>query len=94
MPKTFLLVGHCGPDGAYLRNTIRTAFDDATILAADDETELEHALAGNVDLVLLNRELLYGFAKPAGVDVIAQLKTNHPKVRTMLVSNYPDAQAA
>jgi two-component system chemotaxis response regulator CheY len=94
MPTTFLLIGHCGPDSAYLRHAVRSAVPDATILAADDDAELQHALAEKIDLILLNRELGYGFAKPMGVDLIAELKQTHPSIKTMLVSNYSEAQTA
>jgi hypothetical protein len=61
---------------------------------ADDADELNALLANGVDLVLLNRELGWGFEQSLGVDVIMTLKKKYPHVKTMLVSNYPDAQAA
>jgi len=92
MAKKILLVGHCGPDSSYLRMVIRQADKEAQILAADDQTELGRQLEQPIDLVLLNRELGYGFTTDMGVDVIRELKQSHPQLRTMLVSNYPDAQ--
>jgi len=93
MSRTFLLIGHCGPDSAYLRSTIRAASPRARILSADDDAELEQALAEPVDLVLLNRELGYGFTLQKGVDLIAHLRAARPGLRMMLVSNYPEAQS-
>jgi hypothetical protein len=94
MSKTVLLVGHCGPDSSYLRMTVKSAIADAKLLAADDSQELTRALAGNVDLILFNRELGYGFDPDTGVGMIALLKKSYPNQRMMLVSNYPDAQLA
>ena len=95
MPKKVLFVGHCGPDSSYLRMVVRQADPQAQILMADERSELDAALTGHdLDLILFNRELGYGFDDQAGVDVIRALRATHPAVRTMLVSNYPDAQRA
>src|SRR5436190_21888210 len=92
--KTIVLVGHCGPDSSYLRMTVDKASKGARILMADDDSELQDALAQNPDLVLFNRELGYGFTHKTGVDAIAHLRKLSPQLRMMLVSNYADAQAA
>lgn len=95
MSKKILLVGHCGPDSSYLRMAVRSADKDAAIIAADDAAELRQALDGDgIDLILFNRELGYGFDEDGGVEVIKWLKPNYPSLKMMLVSNYPDAQAA
>ena len=95
MAKKVLLVGHCGPDSSYLRMAVRKAEPGAEILMADDPRELTAAFAkGEIDLILFNRELGYGWDQPMGVDVIRQLKLTMPHQRMMLVSNYPDAQQA
>jgi DNA-binding NtrC family response regulator len=65
-----------------------------TVSMADDTAELRAALDGGVDLVLLNRELGWGFDQPLGVDVIKAFRGRYPNTKFMLVSNYPDAQAA
>jgi DNA-binding NarL/FixJ family response regulator len=64
------------------------------VLAADDADELNAVLAQGVDLLLLNREMPYGFDDAEGVDLIRKLRARHPSVKMMLVSNYPEAQAA
>jgi hypothetical protein len=92
--KKIALVGHCGPDSSYLRMTISKAVEGAKILSADDDGELSHVLGEGVDLLLFNRELGYGFSKTAGVDVIQELRSSNPKLKMMLVSNFPDAQEA
>ena len=94
MSKKIALVGHCGPDSSYLRSTIMSALKGAKILAADDDEALGKLLVEEVDLLLFNRELGYGFAQSEGVQVIGKLRSAHPELRMMLVSNYPDAQAA
>lgn len=94
MAKKVLLVGHCGPDSSYLKMAVRKAEPSAEIGMADDPRELSTALEKGVDLILLNRELGYGFEQPMGVDVIRKLKLTMPAQKMMLVSNYPDAQQA
>ena len=95
MAKKIALVGHCGPDSSFLRMAVAQADRSAQILAADDSAELNELLTtGGADLLLFNRELPYGFDDTLGVDVIRKLRDKHPGVKMMLVSNYPDAQAA
>jgi two-component system, chemotaxis family, chemotaxis protein CheY len=99
MGKRILLVGHCGPDTSYLKIAVRAAAPDATIQSVNDHAHLDRALAEGVDLMLLNRELDGTFgpscgADASGVDLIRRLKEQHPSVKFLLVSNYPDAQAA
>jgi ABC-type amino acid transport substrate-binding protein len=95
MPKKVLFVGHCGPDSSYLRLAVKSAQKDVTIVMADDQKELRAALdAGQIDLILFNRELGYGFDERLGVDVIQYLRPNYPGLKMMLVSNYADAQTA
>src|SRR6266704_2500716 len=94
MPKKVALIGHCGPDISYLRMTISSAVKEVRILAADDDVELHHVLNEGADLLLFNRELGYGFTDPEGVKIIQRLRAANPTLKMMLVSNYPDAQAA
>src|SRR4051812_33124867 len=94
MSKKVVLVGHCGPDMSYLRMAVTSALRSATVLAADDAEELEAFLLEGVDLLLFNRELGWGFDDNEGVDIIRHLRARHPNVKMMLVSNYPEAQAA
>jgi two-component system chemotaxis response regulator CheY len=94
MPKKIALVGHCGPDSSFLRIAVSKAERDATVLMIDDDSDLKRALDDGVDLLLLNRQLDYGFNEREGVALIRKFRANYPGVKTMLVSNYPDAQAA
>jgi len=64
------------------------------VVAADDSGGLSRLLADGVDLLLLNREMPYGFDAGLGVDMIPTLRQKYPHVKVMLVSNYAEAQAA
>ena len=93
--KKVVLVGHCGPDSSYLRMAVMQADRSVQVLMADDIEELKALVSnGGVDLLLFNRELSWGFDDKEGVDVIRELRTTHPHIKTMLVSNYPEAQAS
>jgi two-component system chemotaxis response regulator CheY len=92
--KKIVLVGHCGPDATYLRIAVRSALGEATISSADDRASLDRAIKDGVDLILFNRELDYGFDPATGVDMIRLLKQQHPDLKMMLITNYPEAQAA
>lgn len=94
MAKTVVLVGHCGPDSAYLRMNISAARKEVRVLAADDEEALSRVLADEKpDLILFNRVLEHGFSEMKGSDVIGRLRGSHPELKMMLVSNFPEAQA-
>jgi hypothetical protein len=94
MSKKVVLVGHCGADATYLRIAVNSATKGVSVVAAHDDASLKQLIQdGGVELVLLNRTLDYGFASEEGADVVAQLRASNPQVKTMLVSNYPDAQA-
>jgi hypothetical protein len=45
-------------------------------------------------LLLINRTLDGGFDEEQGVELVRKLKTSYPAVKTMLISNYADAQSA
>ena len=94
MSKKVVLVGHCGPDSSFLRIAVSRASRDVQVLSADDGTELQRVLNDGADLLLFNRTLDFGFDDYEGVAVIRKLRPQYPAVKMMLVSNYPDAQAA
>ena len=94
MSKKVVLVGHCGPDSSFLRIAVSRVARDVQVLSADDGTELQRVLEGGADLLLFNRTLDFGFDDYEGVAVIRKLRAHYPSVKMMLVSNYPDAQAA
>jgi two-component system chemotaxis response regulator CheY len=93
--KKVILVGHCGPDAGYLRMIVRKTSPDVEVLMAEDSQELTQLLTRNdIDLILFNRELGYGFDPDQGAEVIRMLRQTLPNVKMMLISNYPEAQQA
>ena len=94
LPKKILLVGHCGPDSTYLKIAVRSAVGEVTIASAGDRAQLDRAIAAGVDLILFNRELDYGFEPATGVEMIRLLKQRYPDLKMMLITNYPEVQAA
>jgi hypothetical protein len=94
MSKKIVLVGHCGPDSSFLRITVGKAYPGAKVVSADDDATLGKHLGDGVDLLLLNRQLDYGFHEDEGVALLKRLRAIYPNLKAMLVSNYPDAQAA
>jgi len=94
MPKKVILVGHCGPDSSYLRLAVGSASKGVSIALAHSDASLDKLIDEGVDLVLLNRELEYGFSTDVGVEMIQRLREKYPNLKMMLVSNYPEAQEA
>jgi len=92
MSKKVVLVGHCGPDASYLRLAVTKAVRDVSLVHADDDASLSKALESGVDLVLVNRQLDWGFATNEGIELIGQLHAKFPDLKIMLVSNFADAQ--
>ena len=94
MPKKVALIGHCGPDSSYLRMSVTSIDRGVQVVSADDDQSLQRVLADGVDLLLFNRLLDFGFDETEGVALIGKLRKAYPQARMMLVSNYPEAQAA
>lgn len=94
MGKVVALVGHCGPDSSFLKRVVASAAKDVSVVSADDDAELSKLLGNKVDLLLFNRVLDYGFDENEGVAVISRLRKINRNLKMMLVSNYPEAQAA
>ena len=93
--KKVVLVGHCGADSSYLRIAVHSAgAAGVSVVAADDQESLDAVLQNGAELVLINRVLDWGFDAEEGVALIARLRQTHPHVKTMLISNYAESQAA
>jgi two-component system, chemotaxis family, chemotaxis protein CheY len=92
--KSVGLVGHCGPDTSYLIMAVEAADENANIVRIHNDKSLEQAIHGGVSLLLVNRALEPGFPDATGIELIDRIRQAHPDARMMLVSNYPDAQAA
>ena len=94
MAKKVALIGHCGPDSSYLRMAVTAAERGVQFVMVEDDESLKRVLDQGVDLLLFNRVLDYGFIEDEGVSLIRKLRPHYPQVKMMLISNYPDAQAA
>jgi len=75
MPKKIALVGHCGPDSSFLRIAVSKAERDSVVMMVDDDSDLKRALDDGVDLLLLNRQLDYGFDEHEGVALIRRIRS-------------------
>jgi DNA-binding NarL/FixJ family response regulator len=94
MIRRIALVGHCGADASFLRIAVSSATKGTAVVSANDDAALKDLLEGSVDLLLINRQLDWGFKTEEGIELIRHLRAAHPSLKMMLVSNYPDAQAA
>lgn len=96
MPKRVYLVGHCSPDSTYLMQAVLSVDASAAIKRINDDAALAQALeeSPTPDLLLVNRQLDGLFDTYEGLELIAAVRASHPEVKLMLISNYPDAQAA
>ncbi|HEY1683903.1 MAG TPA: response regulator [Tepidisphaeraceae bacterium] len=90
--RRVLLVGHCGPDSSYLRISVSSALPGGQVSFANDDSEFQAALRNPPDLILINRVLDGMFSMESGVELIRFLRKSYPQIKTMLVSNYPEAQ--
>lgn len=82
------------PDSSYLTLAARKAVPDAQVVRIRSEAELvAFAGAPGRALLLVNRQLDGDFTDLDGITLIARARTAWPELQTMLVSNYPDAQA-
>lgn len=93
MNKRIGLVGHCGPDAFMLRSAVKYAVPDADVVFISDTTSLQDAIEKGVSVLLVNRLLDGYFFDTRGVELIRQLHESHPTIKTMLISNYPEAQS-
>jgi len=85
------LVGHCGPDAAMLKHTLKRCANGATVELITDDQQLQRVLVGDA-LLLVNRVLDGEFAVSEGVTLIQELAGRTEGPRLMLVSNMEDAQ--
>lgn len=92
--KRIVLVGHCGFDSSTIQDAVQHAAPGVAIEHARSDEELK--AMGPDSLLLINRQLGWGFGTDSGVDLIREIAehTGERKPAMMLVSNYDDAQAA
>ena len=89
---TIVLVGHCGFDAPRLEREIGRCCPSFEVLAINSDEELDEIVEREPDLLLVNRQLPYGFETEEGVELISELHKEHPELKMMLVSDRPDAQ--
>jgi CheY-like chemotaxis protein len=94
MSKRVLDVGQCGPDHSSIRSYLTRNFDCEIVQVDDAAGALAELKGGHFDLVLVNRKLDCDYSD--GIEVIRKLKTDPDaaSVPIMLVTNYPEHQAA
>lgn len=90
---TVALVGHCGPDMFALRSAIRSALPGAEVVSIESEEALASSSA-SAQLLLINRVLDGQFDDESGMTIIERYANLPGAPRVMLISNFPDAQAA
>jgi hypothetical protein len=91
-PKHIVLVGHCTPDAFAIRSALTTLIPGVQVSSVTD-ADAASAAARDASLLLVNRALDGEFPDATGVELIARLAPT-AKAKLMLISNYPDAQAA
>ena len=92
MSHSVILVGHCGVDGPRLQREISSRIPGTDVVRVNSTADLERTLGDGADLFLVNREPV-GFDED-GLDIIRDIRDQHPKAKVMLVSDYPEAQEA
>lgn len=94
MARRVAMVGQCGIDGPMLASEMEAVLGSVEVVNCNDPGALKTVCDQGVDLLLFNRELSFGFADRSGIETIRKLKAERPDLRVMLVSDYPEAQAA
>jgi CheY-like chemotaxis protein len=92
--KRVLDVGQCAPDHATISRYLIKNFDCEIAKANDAAEALAQLKSARFDLVLVNRKLDIDYTD--GIEVIRQIKADPAiaVVPVMLVTNYPEHQAA
>ena len=87
-----LLVGHCIPDAYAIRSALNSLVPEAQVEFVSREDDL--ATTAPSSLLLINRALDGDFEAADGVELIRSLAGDAGHPRMMLITNFPDAQAA
>jgi hypothetical protein len=91
--KRIVLVGHCGPDSYAIKSAVSRMAPGAAVILTMDESALQRELPA-ADLLLINRVLDGDYALAMGVDLVRAVSSMEGRrPATMLISNYPEAQA-
>jgi len=92
MSHRIVLVGHCGVDAPRLEAAVSKILPRADVISVNSEQQLQDICDEGADLLLINRQLPFGFESEEGVELMHELQQMHPDVKMMLVSDRPDAQ--
>src|SRR5688572_584515 len=92
MGARIVLVGHCGVDAPRLEAAVSKILPRADVISVNSEEQLQDICDEGADLLLINRQLPYGFENEEGVELMCELQQIHPDVKMMIVSDRPDAQ--
>ena len=92
MPKIIALVGHCGIDGPRLQSELTGILPGVQVVRCNDQHDLDELCQSGVNLLLLNRQLVGEFDVEEGLNLLQSIRARHPGLRTILVSDHPDAQ--
>ena len=95
MGQRIVLVGHCGVDAPRLEREVSRICPKAEVMTVNSEEQLHEIVEEGADLLLINRQLPYGFEAEEGVELMRDLQQMiDGQVKMMLVSDMPDAQDA
>jgi len=94
MTKQVLDVGQCVPDHAAIRRLVERNFAANVVQTHGLEDTLAQLRKGHFDLVLINRKLDQDYSD--GIEILKEIKADPElaQVPVMLVTNYPEHQAA
>ena len=92
MSQRIVLVGHCGVDAPRLEAVVSKCLPRADVISVNSEEQLQDICEDGADLLLINRQLPFGFEAEEGIELIEEIQQMHPDVKVMLVSDRPDAQ--
>src|SRR5687767_1907060 len=92
MSERIVLVGHCGVDAPRLEKEVSKCLPRADVISVNSEEQLQEICEEGADLLLINRQLPYGFEAEEGIELMEELQHMHPDVKMMLISDRPDAQ--
>ena len=92
MTHRIVLVGHCGVDAPRLEAAVSKILPRADVVSVNSEERLQEVCEDGADLLLINRQLPFGFESEEGVELMHDIQQMHPEVKMMLVSDRPDAQ--
>ena len=88
--KKVLSIGNCSYDDSRIGRMLQGvgAAADRARDAEDAKAKLQN---GDYGLVLINR--VFDANGASGIEFVTQLKKDHPDLKIMLISDYPEAQA-